>query len=300
MTQANQKVVILFADMSGSSRLYDALGNTDAQRIVSTCLEILTDVTTSYRGRVIKTIGDEVMCLFSSVVDAAQAASDMHMSVRRAYDPEDLPFGRIQIRIGMHYGEVLEEDCDLYGETVIIAGRMCRSAKPDQILTTEVTVADLPEELAAGIRYVDEETLRGPLDKMHVYELIWELSDLTDVAEETPKGLRKTHSLLRVECGGDTYELSIERPSLSVGRGQQNDIVFPNALTSRNHARIEYRRGRFVLTDESVNGTIVVREDGKTITLIRDEHPLDARGKIGMGASPNTNPELCIEYKCIE
>jgi hypothetical protein len=55
-----------------------------------------------------------------------------------------------------------------------------------------------------------------------------------------------------------------------------------------------------VLTDESVNGTIVVREDGKTITLIRDEHPLDARGKIGMGASPNTNPELCIEYKCIE
>jgi len=300
MTQAKQKVVIVFADMSGSSRLYDALGNTDAQRIVSTCLEILTNVTTTYRGRVIKTIGDEVMCLFASVVDAAQAASDMQISIRRAYDPEDLPFGRIQIRIGMHYGEVLVEDDDLYGETVIIAGRMCRLAKPDQILTTEVTVTALPEELGAAVRYVDEETLRGPLDKMHVYELIWELSDLTDIAEESPKGLRKTHSVLQVECQGDTYELSIERPSLSVGRGRQNDIVFPNALTSRNHARIDYRRGRFVLTDASVNGTIVMREDGKTISLIRDEHPLDGQGKIGMGASPDTTPELCIEYKCIE
>lgn len=300
MTQAKAKVVILFADMSGSSRLYDALGNTDAQTLVSSCLEILTDVTSTYRGRVLKTIGDEVMCLFPTVVDAARAASDMHLSVRRAYDPDDLPFGRIQIRVGMHYGEVLEEGDDLYGETVILAGRMCRSAKPDQILTTEATVEALPEELGAAVRYVDEETIRGPLDKMHLYELIWELSDLTDIAEESPRGLRKTHSILALECNGQSYELSRERPSLAIGRSRQNDVVFPNALTSRNHARIELRRGRFVLCDESVNGTIVVREDGKTISLIRDEYALDGQGRIGMGAPPDTNPELSIEYKCIE
>ncbi len=194
-----EPLVILFADISESTRIYEALGNSEAQQLISRCISLLTGVAESFRGQVVKNIGDEVMCVFPNASDATRAAGEMQAGIRKHQVDDELPFGRIQLRVGLHHGSVMVETGDVYGETVNIAARMVKLAKPDQIITTEPTVWKLSEDQRAMTRYIDEQTLAGRSDKMDFYEIIWEMSDLTDLAtHEPPRELRTTHTNLRL------------------------------------------------------------------------------------------------------
>ncbi|HEY5701588.1 MAG TPA: adenylate/guanylate cyclase domain-containing protein, partial [Gammaproteobacteria bacterium] len=66
MTTIIEEVAIVFADVSGSVRLFDALGDETAWKLIQKCLNGLTDEVNKHRGRVVKTIGDEIMCTFTS------------------------------------------------------------------------------------------------------------------------------------------------------------------------------------------------------------------------------------------
>ena len=155
--QEQDHLVVLFADISESTRIYDVLGNDTAQALVSRCLAILGEVVERYRGQVVKSIGDELMCVFPNAVEATRAAGDMHSRVREVSPPDEkLPFGRVRLKVGLHYGRVLVETGDVFGETVNVAARMAKLAKPDQIVTTEPTVWKLPEGLRA-LRWDDLE-----------------------------------------------------------------------------------------------------------------------------------------------
>ena len=68
------EVAILFADVVGSTQLYDKFGDTKASETVAACLEVMKDATQQYNGKVIKTIGDEVMATFPTVDEAMSAA----------------------------------------------------------------------------------------------------------------------------------------------------------------------------------------------------------------------------------
>jgi class 3 adenylate cyclase len=298
MSERNS-LVVLFADISQSTRIYEALGNTEAQALVRRCLNELSALTERYHGRVVKTIGDEVMSVFPSALDAARAASEMQGSLRAVQGEVELPFGPIRIRIGMHFGEVLLEGDEVHGETVIIAARMVKLAKPDQILTTAPTVSALPDELRAMTRYIDEQTLAGRLDKLDLYELLWEVSDLTDLATHAPPAaLRTVHRTLRLCFGARECLLDEHASAFTIGRSEQNDLVVPAPLASRRHVIIRYTRGRFVLTDRSVNGTYIARDDGQRIEVLRDDHPLDGSGKISLGEPADKDRALLIDYRC--
>ena len=294
-----EPLVILFADISESTRLYEALGNTEAQRLIARCISLLTGVAESYRGQVAKTIGDEVMCVFPNASDATQAAGEMQGGIRKLQVVDELPFGRIQLRVGLHHGPVLIETGDVYGETVNIAARMVKLAKPDQIITTEPTVWKMSDDQRAMTRYVDEQTIAGRLDKMDFYEIIWEVSDLTDLAtHEPPRALRTTHTGLSLSCAGQRFFLDEDTPTITIGRSETNALVVPSLLASRQHCEIHLTRGRFVVHDQSVNGTFIRRADGREVSLLRDDHPLSGSGQIGIGEPPGEQEELIILYSC--
>jgi len=80
------EVAILFADVVGSTQLYDKFGDTKASETVAHCLEVMKDATHQFDGTVIKTIGDEVMCTFSSVDDAMSAAAQMQARISTDQD----------------------------------------------------------------------------------------------------------------------------------------------------------------------------------------------------------------------
>ena len=78
MAPKTTHLTIVFADISGSTRLYEVLGDAPARAQVASCLQILTDVTQRHGGSVIKTIGDELMCTFPTAESAVSAACEMH------------------------------------------------------------------------------------------------------------------------------------------------------------------------------------------------------------------------------
>ncbi len=299
MSEHYESLVVLFADMCESTRLYEVLGNDHARVLVGRSIEMLTEVTRGCRGQVVKTIGDEVMCLFSHAGDAARAAGEMQARMGSLIDMQDTSFGRLRLRVGLHYGEVLMDTGDIFGETVNIAARMVKLSKPDQILASEPAVRALPDEFRAMTRYVDEQTIVGRMDKLEVYEIIWEVAELTDVAVmPPPTSLRTVHTILKLDFGDRRITLGESRPVITIGRDEQSQLVVPTTLASRRHATIRLTRGRFVLEDRSVNGTFICQQDGREISLRRDDHTLDGCGRIGIGESPEDNPAFAIAFQC--
>src|SRR5215510_5865238 len=133
----SQSLTILFADVSGSTKLFETRGDVEARRLVAAVLNALAEVTGRHGGHVIKTIGDEIMCTFPGPMQGLLGSVDMQKRI--AHDPA---FARdnLAIRIGLHHGETLVEDNDVYGDAVNTAARMASLAKREQIVTTASTV----------------------------------------------------------------------------------------------------------------------------------------------------------------
>ena len=107
------EVAILFADVVGSTQMYDKFGDTKASETVAQCLEVMKDATHQFNGTVIKTIGDEVMSTFSSVDDAMGAAVMMQGRITADNKQDDrIP---VSIRIGCHFGPVVQEQVIMMG-----------------------------------------------------------------------------------------------------------------------------------------------------------------------------------------
>ncbi len=284
----------MFADMTDSTKLYEKLGDTTAVEVVNGCINTLTKVVGNYQGRVIKTIGDAVMCTFPEAVYAALAASDMHLKVRELSASSKT---NMQVKVGVHYGTVLEEDNDIFGDAVNVAARLASLAKPDQSLVTDKVHGVLPAELSSAIRYYDKVALKGKSEQFEVFELIWEVSDMTMAADTAPPVPRKEHSRLKLSTGDQMVALDSTHDSAVLGRAKDCQIQCTGALTSRKHAMIEYRRGRFVLTDQSVNGTYVKPDGELSFALKRDHYRLEGSGAIGLGEAPEAMGDMMIRYE---
>ena len=127
------EVAILFADVVGSTQLYEQLGDVKARQMVGRCLDIMREATEANAGTVIKTMGDEVMSTFPTADDAMNAAK--RMQERISIDGElDHDNGHVAIRIGCHYGPVVQEQRDIFGSAVHTANRMTSQAKGGQIV----------------------------------------------------------------------------------------------------------------------------------------------------------------------
>src|SRR6187455_3190999 len=128
---------ILFADVSGSTRIFETKGDVEARRLIAAVLDALTLICQQHGGRVIKTIGDEIMCTLPAAFNGLHAACDMQRRMAR-----DINFVRdnLAVRIGLHHGDALEENGDVFGDAVNTAARMASLAKREQIVTTASTV----------------------------------------------------------------------------------------------------------------------------------------------------------------
>src|SRR5262249_36023857 len=121
MSKQDLECAILFADIAGSTRLYQVIGDERAQASVTACLARLAASAAGQAGVLIKTIGDEIMCRFPMADDALNAACEMHESLRDAPIPGELP---ISVRIGTHYGPVILEGGDVFGDAVNVSARL--------------------------------------------------------------------------------------------------------------------------------------------------------------------------------
>jgi adenylate cyclase len=294
MEQPTTSLVILFADISGSTRLYEVLGDMAARQRVADCLALLADVVRRHSGAVLKTIGDEVMSTFLTADNAMQAARAMQEAVATATPPGQIP---LTIRVGLHFGAALVETGDVFGDTVNVAARIVALAKGGQILTTPQLVTTLSPALRANTRHIDRAPVKGKQEEIDIYEFIWKEDDLTRMEGQRISSIARP-ARLYLRMGDQESELSQGRPNATLGRGPQNEFVVADEYASRLHARIEYRRGKFVLFDQSTNGTFVRTQDGKEVQLRREEFPLQGAGEISLGRAFDAASSHVIHFVC--
>jgi class 3 adenylate cyclase len=276
------KLTILFADVCGSTKLYETMGDTIARETVAKCVSIMDEETKRQSGRVVKTIGDEVMSVFDDPSAAADAASGMQERISAGLVVQGK---NISIRVGFHFGPVIvESDGDVYGDAVNTAARMAGQAKPGQTLTTSATMDKLSDIWKASTRQIDRAAVKGKKDEIDMIELLWQREDVTRMStsfKPTTDATKKAKLMLRYR--DQSVEVNELHSSVVMGRADENDLVVKNTLISRMHARIEYRKGNFVLVDQSINGTYVRTSSGEELFVRRDNYPIKGSGIIGLG-----------------
>ncbi|HEU4618615.1 MAG TPA: adenylate/guanylate cyclase domain-containing protein [Gammaproteobacteria bacterium] len=290
------EVAILFADVVGSTQLYEQLGDAKAREMVGRCLEIMREATEANRGTVIKTMGDEVMSTFPTADDAMNAARRMQeqISSEPALRHDQ---GHVAIRIGCHYGPVVQEHRDIFGSAVHIANRMTSQAKAKQIITTLSTVERLSPEWQSMARQIDIATVRGKADEVVLFEVLWQPEEATSMLPAVQLSKRAGRpKRLSLRYQGKEITVGEGRKSVTLGRAEDNDVVVKGNLISRLHARVEASRDKFTLYDESTNGTFVHTDAGEEIFVRRDSTQLTGEGVIGLGRAAQPGTALAVHY----
>lgn len=293
------EVAILFADVVGSTQLYDKFGDTKASETVAECLDVMKEATMQFNGKVIKTIGDEVMATFPTVDDAMSAAVSMQAKITADNKQE----GRIavSIRIGCHYGPVVQEQNDIFGAAVHTANRMTSQAKSRQIVISGDTVKKMSDKFKEVTRQIDVATVRGKLDEVALYELLWNPDEATSMLPTIElEGQDRKASKVQLSFRDQNIEVSDQRKSVTLGRAEDNDLVIKGNLISRIHAKVEMRRGKIIIVDQSTNGTFLLNLQGDETFVRRDSAMLIGEGTIGLGRAEEPGASLAIHFKTID
>ena len=294
MESAPRKLAVLFADVAGSTKLYETLGDAEALATIGRCLGLMKSICEEHGGRIVKTIGDEAMAVFPLPANAAYAAIAMQNQISALRTSKGAP---LAIHAGFHFGPVIDDNADVFGDSVNVAARLAALAKAGQTLVSEETVAVLSPSLRARTRDQDAHTVRGKQNDIHTFELIWQESEeeLTAVSTRPairPVGLKLTH-------GAREVDLDQKSAPITLGRDAQNDLVIMDRKASRLHARIERRRDKFVIVDVSSNGTFCTMNDEPEIMLRREELILRGSGRISFGHAYAEDVAEAVVYVCL-
>jgi len=284
---------VLFADISGSTTLYESLGDTNAKSMIDECLQAMRKATARHGGRVVKTIGDELMCVFPDADRGALAASEMQLAISSLPAVSGV---RRAIRVGFNAGPLIESEGDVFGDTVNTAARMAGLAKGEQIITTAGTVALLSPMLRETTRRIAALSVKGKGDEVEVCEVLWQAGDDLTMATASitlpPAGETK----LELKHGTERVVLEGSGARCVLGRDATSGIVLADRKASRVHARIERRRDKFFLVDQSTNGTYVTFAGEAEIALRREEVMLRAQGRIAFGHSLAESEEETVDF----
>ena len=286
---------VLFADLVGSTRLYEALGDREAHAITAGCLAGLSEAVERFDGILVKTIGDGVMATFLTADAAFRCAEAIVAGMRCAEREGDRPLG---VHVGFHFGPVIEANGDVFGDTVNVAARLVGLAENQRIYTTESTVDHVDPTLRARLRRLGQVEIRGRRDPVVLFEVTTGYETVTrwvDVPREEEPG--PTGAWLKISCRGKEHLLHGDRGLLTIGRDASNDLVLQSLAASRFHARVERRKRGWYLVDRSSNGTLVESDAGRAKRLRGEDLRIEGSGTFRIGNGEDARPDEPIHYE---
>jgi len=275
----------MFADVAGSTAMYQNMGDDLARERISKSLDALISISKRHSGILVKTIGDEILVYFMDPDMAMVAARAIQETMEDDRTPETIG---VSIRIGMQYGSAILENNDIFGDTVNVAARIASIARARQILCTkELAFLIQNEDLINRSRPFDRLRVKGREDPIDIYLFNWEQdSDVTNMATASSFTNPARHyqaKTLTLTCGKKKIDIPNTTTSFVLGRGTDCELVIQGELISRYHSKLEHRRGKFIISDQSTNGTFIKNRDGLEIFLRREELALYGEGFISLG-----------------
>ena len=289
-----RQVTVLFADVSDSTKLYESEGDKAAMEAIARCVDQLRQTVESSGGRVVKTIGDEVMAVFPTPDAAGFAAGSMQYAI------EALPpvgASKLGVRIGFHHGPVIQSDNDIFGDTVNLASRLVEQAGRGQIIISHETSDQLGPVFRSFKRPLYAIHVKGKAEEIELCEIIWRHADDVTMSVRSGTSAKAEPLVLRLKYREREIIRRRDKDSVTMGRDLDCSLVITNNRASRRHCTIERRQDKFVLADHSTNGTYVTAEAGTEVLLRREEFRLDKHGWIAFG-QPRAEAEDVVEYFC--
>ena len=280
--------------------MYENMGDDLARERISKALNTLISITRRHNGQLVKTIGDEILVYFTDIDMAVYAARAIQETMEDDRSPETIG---VSIRIGMQYGSAILENDDIFGDTVNVAARVASMAKARQILCTqEIAFMVKNPELSNNMRPYDRLRVKGRNEQLDVYLFNWELeSDVTNMATAssfTNPARYEQAKLLTLHYDSKPYTITADTTSYVLGRGKDCELIVKGDLISRYHSKIEHRRGKFIITDQSTNGTFVRTSEGQDVFLRREEFTLFGSGYISLGKKVDLSDDNIIHFMC--
>lgn len=285
---------VVFADLTGSTRVFEAMGNARATDTVTRLTQWIAGVCEAHGGRVVKMLGDGVLAIFPDGHPATQAVLELQRNHQKRLQAWPAPL-RMDLQIGVASGDVLEVDGDCYGDAVNLASRLSDLAGPGQIWATESVVSQLKEGEVRH-RSLGPINIRGKNELPVVHRIDWqeEITDFMTMPAALVQARQAPDSAFgQIELKWLDVRTMFSAAELPIHLGRVDDAQFVvnDPRVSRLHARIEARQGSCVLVDVSTYGTWV-RFHGSAgpsseIALRRDECVLHGSGEIGLGAPLN-------------
>jgi adenylate cyclase len=302
MTRISDRTV-LFADLRGSTALFETLGNAEATSVVTHCVRALTAPVTGNAGQVVKTLGDGLMAVFDLPHQAMQACTEMHdlldgMVTRGNERGASSGLRGLRLQVGLARGEVVEMSGDCFGDAVNVAARLLDHAGDNETLVTMDVLQGLSSNQQLPFRSLDRLVLRGRAEPVQVHVMggrraaghemaATQYGDVSMVQD--PDGLR-------LMWGGQNLVFSNQQMPVVLGRSPQAAFCVDDSRVSRSHARIDWHSGSFQLTDLSYNGTYVRFNDGEIVSLRRGSCTLHGSGSVGLGGSPSDPASACVSF----
>jgi adenylate cyclase len=286
------EVTVVFADLTGSTGVFESLGNAKATQAITRLTQWIGKVCTGQGGQVVKTLGDGVLMVFADNTAAIESVTEMQRvhSERIKTWPDKL---KMHLQVGMARGEVIEQSQDYFGDAVNVASRLSDLSGPDQILATDVVIDSLAPDSVVRFRSLGAMDIRGRNESCNVYRVEWQnevLSDFFTVPASlnaspfAPKGAPQLGSIALSWLDVEATFTSEQLP-MHLGRDGDAQFVVNDPRVSRLHAKIMWRAGKFYLEDVSSYGTWVRFAGGDAIiALRRQECVLLVEGEIALGA----------------
>ncbi len=223
---------ILSADAVGYSRL---MGEDEAAtvRTLETYRRVISDLIQQHRGRVVDAPGDNILAEFASVVDAVQCAVAVQKEIQ-ARNLELSETRRMQFRIGINLGDVIEEEDRLYGDGVNIAARLESLAEPGGICVSKTAFDHIETKLPLGYEYLGEQTVKNIAKPVPAYKVLMEPRvTIKAPAPLKPKTAARRRfialvSILLIATGAAVFwRFVIIRASPKVEKASRQQMAFP-------------------------------------------------------------------------
>ncbi len=293
---ASERLAVMFADVCDSTTIYESLGDARALKIINGLFVTLSAKVKAHGGKIVKTLGDGMVCQFADADGAFNAACEILEAAAAAEAPEGLP---LAVKVAFNYGAVVTEAGDVFGDTVNVCARRVGMAGPTQVLTTRDTVAALSELSRGRSRELYPVKVRGRMEEVKVCEVLWRSDpDVTEAFARPQLNAAKAKDwILKISYAGDVVVVDLAG-TVRLGRDKGNDVVVSSVRASRVHARIYGRGGNFIIADQSSNGTYVAIEgSSRELTLRREEALLGERGAIGLGGPATAGGDHILRYR---
>jgi adenylate cyclase len=290
--EPGRETAVIFAELVGASEALGRADDAQAHAAVGEALANLEQIAASSGARVLKRIGARLLIVTADPDGAARTAVALQAAAHNFSGEHNFGLG-----IGFHFGPVIQDEADVFGDTVNTAARLVEKAARGQILLDAETADGVASLYRRSIRRLYQVQLKGLKEEISLCEIVWRADEPAtfypfDAAAPQPGRVK-----LKLKYRAEKLTLRRNSEALTIGRDPACGIVVDGEHASRQHCIIARRNDKFVLADKSTNGTFVTVEGEEEVMLQRDEITLRKQGWISFGRPRGAGGEV-VEFFC--